>query len=130
SGSALFYTEENASAREIWYAAAPTSGPGVSLRDTGSTPLGDDSGPLLAPGFAERNFFFDRAQLVGGRRKIMVGNWSAGVLSDVVAATAPTNMAGADDYSFAAAPSAGHAYWMSTRNGSPQLIWQSINETP
>jgi hypothetical protein len=130
TGSALFYTQDGAAGREIWYAAAPTSGVGVSLRDSASPALGTDSGPLLAPGFLEKNFFFDRSQAVTGRRKIMVGNWSGGALSDVVAAAAPANMAGADDYSFAAAPSAGHAYWMSTRNGSPELIWESINETP
>jgi hypothetical protein len=129
AGSALFYTEDSAAERAILYASAPTSGVGVPLADGSSTPLGNDSGPLLAAGFVEKNFFFDRTQ-VNGRRKIMVGNWAGGILSDVVAASTPTNMAGADDYSFAAAPSAGHAYWMSTRNGSAQLIWESINETP
>jgi hypothetical protein len=100
---------------------------GTAIQD-GSAPL-LGSGPLLAPGFFAKNFFFDRV-LMTGRRKIMVANWSAGVLTQVTAATEPTNAQGFDDYSFAAAPAAGHAYWMSTRSGTPQLTWESINETP
>jgi hypothetical protein len=130
SGSSLFYTEDGVARREIWYTAAPTSGIGSALQDSSGPLLGNDSGPLLAPGFVDKNFFFDRAQPMSGLRKIMVGNWAAGAVAQVAAATAPTNMDGSDDYSFAAAPSAGHAYWMSTRSGSPQLTWESINETP
>ncbi|MES1175492.1 MAG: hypothetical protein ABUL62_14315 [Myxococcales bacterium] len=130
TGSALFYTEDSVTRRDIWYTPVPASGIGSSLQDSSGPLLGNDSGPLLAPGFVDKNFFFDRVQVMTGLRKIMVGNWSAGALSQVTFATAPTNMDGFDDYSFAAAPTAGHAYWMSTRGGSPQLIWESINETP
>ena len=128
NASSLFYTEDAVTHRELWYAAAPTSGIGSALQDNSSPLLGNDSGPLLAPGFVDKNFFFDRVQLMTGLRKIMVGNWSAGALTQVTAATEPTNMAESDDYSFAAAPSAGHAYWMSTRSGTPQLTWESIAE--
>jgi WD40-like Beta Propeller Repeat len=130
TGSALFYTEDGVARRAIWYTAAPTSGIGDAIQGSSGALLGNDSGPLLAPGFADKNFFFDRAQVVTDLRKIMVGNWSGGTLSLVTPATEPTNVDGSSDYSFAAAPSAGHAYWMSTRSGAPQLIWESINEMP
>ncbi|MEO6598966.1 MAG: hypothetical protein ABIQ16_03775, partial [Polyangiaceae bacterium] len=130
AGSSLFYTEEDFARRAIWYTAAPTSGMGSALQDPSGPPIGNDSGPLFAPGLFDKNFFFDRTQVTTGQRKIMVGNWAAGALSQITAASAPTNAEGSDDYSFAAAPSAGHAYWMSTRSGTPQLTWESINETP
>jgi hypothetical protein len=125
SGSALFYTVGAPDSRTLWYTAAPTSGIGSAVSEAGN-----DSGPLLAPGFAEKNFFFDRADAVTGLRKIMSASWSAGIISDPTFASTPTNIAGSSDYSFAAAPTAGHAYWMSTRGGMPALYWESINETP
>ena len=128
-GSALFYTEDTGNRRELWYTAAPTSGIGSAIT---TTALIKDSGPLLAPGLvADTNFFFDREQVAAtGLRKIMIGNWSGGALANVALAPTPTNVDGSSDYSIAVAPDAGHAYWMSTRMGSPQLFWQSVNETP
>ncbi|MET0792728.1 MAG: hypothetical protein ABW061_14505 [Polyangiaceae bacterium] len=126
TGSALFYALAGPDSRELWYTAAPTSGIGSAVSEAGN-----DSGPLLlAPAFEDKNFFFDREKAVKGLRKVMMATWSAGALSEVSDAPSPINGDDASDYSFAAAPSTGHAYWMSTRSGAPQLIWESINETP
>ena len=127
SNAALFYTEDVVAGRQIWFAPVPTSGIGSAVSE-----LSDDSGPLLAPGFAEQNFFFDRQTLTStvGTRKIWMANWMSGALSGLVMAPEPTNTDNSSDYSIAVAPDVGRAYWMSTRNGAAQLIWESINETP
>ena len=130
SGSSLFYTEDADVRRELWYAAAPTSGFGNPIFKMPS--LGQDSGPLLAPNFVtDGDFFFDRADAAAtGVRKIMMGSWSGSTLTGVAVAPAPLNVDNSSDYSIAVAPDVGHAYWMSTRRtGSPELFWESINET-
>ncbi|MEI9936809.1 MAG: hypothetical protein WDO69_06265 [Pseudomonadota bacterium] len=34
------------------------------------------------------------------------------------------NVADSEDYSIAISPNTGHVYWMSTRNGDAELLWQ------
>lgn len=118
-GSTLFYSEGSGDQQRLWYASAPLSGVGSSI----STAARSESGPLLAPGYLmQSNFFFDRLEIATGKRKIMMSNWSGSALSDPMLAPAPINMVGVDDYSPAVAPSAARVYWMSTRNGMPQLF--------
>ena len=123
--AALFYTVGDVGKERIWYSAAPTSGVGAAV----SSPTAVDSGPVLAPGFGEHNFYFDRVELATNKRKIMTADWLAGSVSNAALAGSPVNVTGSDDYSIAVAPNAGHAYWMSTRNNlmNPELVWESIN---
>ncbi len=73
-GSSLFYTEDALLRREMWFTAAPTSGIGAFTSELGS-------GPLLAPGFSESNFFFDRQEVTTGVRKLWTANWDGAALS-------------------------------------------------
>jgi len=120
TGSQLFYVSGPADKAKILYAASPVSGVGVQL--TLGTEV--ESGPLLASGFAEKkNLFFDRRQT--GGRKLMMVNWSPpDVLADEALVPEPINLPDVDDYSIAISPDTGHVYWMSTRNGRPELLWQ------
>ena len=91
-----------------------------------------DSGPVFAPGFMEKDLYFDRLEPALGKRRIMTANWQDNAIVEPAAAGLPVNAVGASDYSIAVAPNAGHAYWMSTRDdpAKPELIWYSINATP
>jgi len=118
TGSALFYVSGAPDAARILYAAAPSSGVGIPI----STAARVESGPLLAPGFKEQNLFFDRQQT--GHRKLMMAVWADSALSKEALVPEPINAAGFDDYSVAISPNTGHVYWMSTRNGQAELLWQ------
>ena len=118
-GAALFYVSGAADSAKIWYAAAPASGAGVPV----TTPLRVESGPLYLSGAAEHNLFFDRRQ--AGERKLMMAFWTApALLTNELPVPGMLNVAGADDYSIAISRDTGHVYWMSTRNGAAELLWQ------
>ena len=125
SGSALFYAAGDVGQEHLWYAPTPVSGIGTTLSEAARV----ESGPLLAPGFATQNFFFDRLQTATGKRKIMTANWTGAAIAAGSPALAPTpiNVAGFDDYSIAVAPGAGRAYWMSTRSGEPLMYWEALS---
>jgi len=118
-GSQLFYVSGAPDQARILYTAAPVSGAGVTL----TPPTQVESGPLYVNGYAEQNLFFDRQQPDG--RKLMMATWTAPDLRTADALVpAPINASGFDDYSIAISPNTGHVYWMSTRNGAPELLWQ------
>jgi hypothetical protein len=123
TGSQLFYVTGAADKAKLWYTTAPVSGPGAQL----TLPTHIESGPLLAPdSFADanQNLFFDRLQ--AGERKLMMVSWTAlAIGTDEALVPEPINEPGADDYSIAISPDTGHVYWMSTRNGQPELLWQA-----
>lgn len=122
NGSALFYVSGALDESKILYTSSPMSSIGTPV--TGLTQI--ESGPLYVPGFAEQNLFFDRVQ--PGGRKLRMALWSAtGGLTKDVLAPEPINTAGSEDYSIAISPNTGHVYWMSTRNGAPELLWQPTN---
>jgi len=119
AGSALFYASGAADTSKIFYAASPVSGVGTQV--TGLLQV--ESGPLFVSALPDQNLFFDR-QGLGGRR-LRMALWTApATLTNEAAAPEPFNAPGGDDYSIAISPSTGHAYWMSTRNGAPELLWQ------
>jgi len=123
ANSALFYAAGAADNSKIWYAASPVSGVGTQV-----TPLLQvESGPLFVTGFigsTTQNLVFDRQQQLGAR-KLRMANWTApATLTDEALVPEPINTAGSDDYSIAVSPNTGHLYWMSTRNGEPELLWQ------
>jgi len=125
SGSALFYTVGEAGQERLWYAASPVSGVGVPVSEAGKF----ESGPLLAPGFDAQDLFFDRLDSMTGKRSILMVKSAGGTSSGASAVLAPINAPGFDDYSIAIAPDVGRAYWMSTRNGKPELLWYTKNAT-
>jgi hypothetical protein len=119
AGSALFYTSGNANNIQIWYAPTPISGVGAPVTEATRV----ESGPLLAAGYVQQNFFFDRREATAAaNRKLWVGDWSGTALSGAALAPAPYNALKSDDYSIAVAPNAQRAFWMSTRNGSAELL--------
>lgn len=119
-GTSLFYTSRLLDRDQIWFASSPASGVGVLV----SSPQ-IESAALLAPGFVvEQNLFFSRG--AEGSRKIVMGNWNGMTIANTQLAPLPINTPMADDYSFAVAPNAERAYWMSNRNGQPELLWQSV----
>jgi len=121
-GSQLFYVSGAADKAKIFYAAAPVGG--VAVQVTLLTQI--ESGPLLAPGYVDQNLFFDRRQ--AGGRKLMMVSWTAPAAVTMEALLPePINAPGFDDYSVAISPSTGHVYWMSTRNGQPELLWQATS---
>ena len=121
TGSALFYTEGTIDQTELRYTESPASGIGTSI----SSSMRVESGALLAPGFYQQNLFFDRK--TNGKRRIMMAAWLGKSVTAATLAPAPINAADSEDYSFAVAPEAQHAYWMSTRNGDPDLLWYSAS---
>jgi hypothetical protein len=118
AGSALFYVSGAANDAKIWYTAAPASGVGAPV----SLATQAQSGPLYVAGFAEQNLFFDR--LEAGERKLMMAHWTALALTNEALLPGQLNAPGFDDYSIAISPNTGHVYWMSTRNGTAELLWQ------
>jgi hypothetical protein len=120
NASALFYTSGAADSSKIWYAPTPVSGVGAPV--TGALKV--ESGPLLLPAFmGDKNLLFDRTiDTATQRRKLVGANWSGSVMTNDELLAAPYNMAGSDDYSIAASADTQHVYWMSTRNGTPQLL--------
>jgi hypothetical protein len=132
AGTDLFYRSGADGATQIWYAATPVSGVGVTLSDAARI----DSAPLLAPGVVQQNFFFDRLETTTNLRHIWVATWSGAQLSVAATAPAPFNAASASDFSVAVAPAAGpdgapkvaRAYWMSTRAGgtTATLVWSNM----
>jgi len=57
--------------------------------------------------------------------------WTApALLTNDVLVPEPINSVGSDDYSIAISPNTGHVYWMSTRNGSAELLVQATSMTP
>jgi hypothetical protein len=125
AGTALFYVSGAADNAKIWHTAAPASGVGVLV----SSPLTIDNGPLFVsadflPESQEQNLFFDRSQ---GERKLMMALWSSPLLTKEAQLPEPLNAPGFDDYSIAISPSTGHVYWMSTRNGAAELLWQATS---
>ena len=125
--SGLFYTVGAPDMQRIWFASSPMSGDGKAASDEGQV----DSGPIFAPGFMEKDLYFDRLEPMLGKRRNMMASWKGNAIVAAAAAGAPVNAPGASDYSIAIAPNVGHAYWMSTRNdpAKPELIWYSINES-
>jgi WD40-like Beta Propeller Repeat len=117
--SALFFSVNAAGKQRIFYTASPLSGGGTAVSDAGQ----QDTGPLLAPGFADQNFFFERLDALTGKRKLMMAGWSGTTLSGTLLAPQPINMPGTDDYSVAVAAKAKRLYWMSTRSGKPELLF-------
>jgi len=122
ASSALFYVSGAADNAKIWYTPAPASGVGAVV----SRPTQIESGPLFVsadflPESENQNLFFDRRQ---GERKLMMALWTAAALTQEALLPEPLNAAGFDDYSIAVSPSTGHVYWMSTRNGAAELLWQ------
>ena len=118
NASALFYTSGAADSSKIWYAPTPVSGVGAPV--TGA--LKFESGPLFVPQFmADKNLLFDRTEATK-RRKLVVASWSGSVVTNDQLLALPYNVAGSDDYSIAASVETQHVYWMSTRNGKPQLL--------
>ncbi|HWZ91635.1 MAG TPA: hypothetical protein VNW92_22390 [Polyangiaceae bacterium] len=124
--SDLFYRTGADSAGRIWYAPNPVSGPGSALSTLSATGTAD-SGPLLAAGVLQQNFFFDHLD-ASMQRHIMVANWASGALTTPSAAPAPLNGT-ASDFSIAIAPGVARAYWMSTRNAkaTADLLWVDVN---
>src|SRR6478735_5462850 len=124
AGSALFYVSGAADSSKILYAASPLSGVGTPV----TAPMQVESGPLLVD-FAGHNLFFDRRQ--PGGRKLRMAVWTApALLTNDVLVPEPINSVGSDDYSIAISPNTGHVYWMSTRNGSAELLVQATSMTP
>jgi WD40 repeat protein len=124
AGSALFYVSGAPDNSKIMYAATPVSGVGVPV----SIATQVDSGPLYVAGFAEQNLFFDRRQ--GSERRLMMALWSApALLIKEQLVPEPINAPGFDDYSIAVSPNTGHVYWMSTRNGQAELLWQATSSS-
>ncbi|HET7538926.1 MAG TPA: hypothetical protein VFK05_03615 [Polyangiaceae bacterium] len=121
-GSALFYVAGAADNARILYAVSPVSGMGTPVTAQGQV----ESGPLLAKGFADRDLFFDRKE--AGERKLYMANWSApSTLTNEELMPGEINEQGSDDYSVALSPKTGNVYWMSTRNGAAELLWQPTN---
>ena len=124
-GSALFYVSGAFDDSKLMYAASPLSGIGVSV----SSAMAIESGPLFVNGFADQNLFFDRQQ--PGGRKLRMALWTApALLTKDVLVPEPINAPGFDDYSIAISPNTGHVYWMSTRNGAAELLWQATSMSP
>jgi len=118
----LFYVLGDADNAKIQYAAAPVSSTGIALSATGRV----ESGPLFVTGFADQNLFFDRRD--GDNRKLRKAKWLAPArITGDVPFDEPLNAPGFDDYSIAISPGTGHVYWMSTRNGEAELIWQATS---
>ena len=125
AGSALFYVSGAADSAKILYAAAPASGVGTPL----TVGLRIEHGPLYVRGFAEQNLFFDRQQ--AGGRKLLMALWTAPTLVTKEALVPGlVNADNSDDYSIAISPDTGHVYWMSTRNGAAELLWQATSASP
>jgi hypothetical protein len=125
AGSALFYVSGASDKARVMYTAAPVSGVGAPV----SLTMQNESGPLFVsadflPQSQEQNFFFDRRD---GERKLMMAEWNAPLLTKEALLPEPLNAPGFDDYSIAISPTTGHVYWMSTRNGSPELFWQATS---
>jgi WD40 repeat protein len=121
-GSALFYVSGAPDSSKILYTASPVSGVGTALTSAGQV----ESGPLFVNGFADQNLFFDRQQ--PGGRKLRMALWTApAVLTKDALLPEPLNAADSDDYSIAISPNTGHVYWMSTRNGQAELLWQATS---
>lgn len=117
-GSQFFYVSGTADRTKIWYAAAPVSGAGVAV----TPPTQIESGPLYVNGYLEQNLFFDRQQ--AGGRKLIMASWTApAIVTKEAPLPEPINAPDFDDYSIAISPSTGRVYWMSTRNGAPELLW-------
>ena len=124
SGSQLFYVSGAPDQAKILYAAAPASGSGTPV--TGGLA---ESGPLYVSGFAEQNLFFDRQK--DGERKLRMALWTASTLITKEALVpGQINAPGFDDYSIAISANTGHVYWMSTRNGAAELLWQPTSMSP
>ena len=122
AGPSLFYVSGAADNARILYAAAPASGVGTPL----TTALRIESGPLFVPGFAEQNLFFDRRE--AGLRKLMMALWTAPALvTKETLVPGLINTDNSQDYSIAISPNTGHVYWMSTRNGTAELLWQATS---
>jgi hypothetical protein len=119
TGSALFYVSGALDNPKILYAASPVSGMGTPV----TLPTQVESGVLFVNGFNDQNLFFDRRQ--PGGRKLRMALWTApAVLTKDALVPEPINTADSDDYSIAISPNTGHVYWMSTRNGTPELLWE------
>lgn len=119
TGSALFYLSGAADKAKIWFTAAPVSGVGTQVSGSGNV----ESGPLYVEGFQEQNLFFDRQQSSG--RKLMMALWtSPALVTKEALVPGAINVADSEDYSIAISPNTGHVYWMSTRNGDAELLWQ------
>jgi hypothetical protein len=126
-GSALFYVSGSADSSRIFYVASPVSGSGSAV--TPATQV--ESGPLLAKDFVDQDLFFDRKQ--AGERKLHMALWTPpNTLTNEALMPEPINAPGFDDYSVAISPKTGRVYWMSTRNGAPELLWQdtSMSDPP
>jgi len=119
SGSSLFYVAGAADISKILYAASQV-GSGTPITAMAMV----ESGPLfLAQDFEAQNLFFDRKQ--PGERKLRMAHWAApSTLTNEAPLPEPINTRGSDDYSIAISPATGHIYWMSNRNGTPELLWQ------
>jgi len=119
TGSALFYVSGALDNSKILYAASPASGVGTPV----TLPTVVESGALFVSGFSDQNLFFDRRQ--SGARELRMGSWTASaLLTKDAPVPEPINAPDSDDYSIAISPNTGHVYWMSTRNGMPELLWQ------
>jgi hypothetical protein len=119
TGSSLFYVSGAVDDSKILYASSPASGGGIPV----TLPTQVESGVLFVSGFNDQNLFFDRRQ--SGRRKLRMALWTApAVLAKDALLPEPINTADSDDYSIAISPNSGHVYWMSTRNGTPELFFQ------
>ena len=117
--SGLFYTVGAPAATKIWYAPAPVSGVGALV----TVGIKVESGPLLAPDvIGAKNLYFERTEALSKNRKLYVAKWSGTAETNDVLAPTPYNAVGFDDYSIAVSSEAKLVYWMSTRNGAPQLL--------
>lgn len=125
TGSALFYVSGALDNSKLFYAASPLSSMGTPV----TVSVLPESGVLFVGGFSDQNLFFDRRQTDG--RKLRMALWSASaVLTKDALVREPINTADSDDYSIAISPNTGHVYWMSTRNGAPELLLEATSVTP
>jgi len=124
TGSALFYVSGAPDKSTILYTPSPVSGTGTPVNPM---MMMVESGPLFLRGFAEQNLFFDRLQ--EGHRKLRMALWTPPTLVNDQPIDS-LNDPNADDYSIAISPSTKNVYWMSTRNGATELLWQPTSMMP
>jgi hypothetical protein len=120
----LFFTLVTSSVSELWYAPDVASSPGGVL-DDGRVPrtaldyFGD-------PGGLGFDVLFDETAS-GGARTIRAATFDGNALGAPFDAPPPFASSGADDYSSTLARETKRVYFMTTRNGAPELVTGTLD---
>lgn len=120
TAASLFYSTGNPGQGYLHYTADLSSDAGQRISGA-SAPF--EVAPLFIQnsGGLDFDFLFTRT-MMDGTTDIMTASWEMGAFSNVAAAPGLLNVDGASDYSAAFATGTARFWWMSDRDGLPQLF--------